>query len=204
MNIITIEEQAFKQVCGRFSGFVSQVERICKENTRQPDEWLSGREVCALLGISIRSLQNYRDSGKLGYSQIGNKLYYKSADIERLIAECTENKITNYQSNNKYCPMEKKEENNAEINQSFKLSAIVGIWESLNLHPTVMIYQSKKKYFLSMLHVSDNGQAKPAVYEIQKEDNRYFIVEAFKRLYIGYDAVKDSISISYYGEYLRN
>ena len=93
MNIITIEEQTFKQVCGRFSGFASQVERICKENTRQPDEWLSGREVCALLGISIRSLQNYRDRG--------NKLYYKSADIERLIAECTENKITNYQSNNK-------------------------------------------------------------------------------------------------------
>ena len=46
--------------------------------------------------------------------------------------------------------MEKKEENNTEINQSFKLSAIVGIWESLNLHPTVMIYQSKKKYFLSI------------------------------------------------------
>lgn len=101
MNIVTIEEQTFKQVCGRFSGFISQVERICKENTRQPDKWLSGREVCALLGISIRSLQNYRDSGKLGYSQIGNKLYYKSADIERLIAECMENKITNYKSNNK-------------------------------------------------------------------------------------------------------
>ena len=69
--------------------------------THQPEKWLSGREVCALLGISIRSLQNYRDSGKLGYSQIGNKLYYKSADIERLIAECTENKKANYKSNNK-------------------------------------------------------------------------------------------------------
>ena len=99
--------------------------------------------------------------------------------------------------------MEKKEENNTGVNQSFKLSAIVGIWESLNLHPTVMIYQSKKIRFLSMLHVSDNGQAKPAVYEIQKEDS-YFIVEVFKRLYISYNAVKDSISISYYGEYLRN
>lgn len=55
-----------------------------------------------------------------------------------------------------------------------------------------------------MLHVSDNGQAKPAVYEIQKEDSRYFIVSAFKLLYIGYDRVKDSLSISYYGEYLRN
>ncbi len=92
--------------------------------------------------------------------------------------------------------MEKKEENNMEINQSFKLSAIVGTWESLNLHPTVMIYQSKKKFLLSMLHVSDNGQAQPATYEIQKEDNRYFIVSAFKRLYIGYNKVN--------GEYLRN
>ena len=100
--------------------------------------------------------------------------------------------------------MEKKKENHTEVKQSFNLSAIVGIWESVNLHPTVMIYQSGKKYLLSMLHVSDNGQAKPAVYEIQKEDNRYFIVEAFKRLYISYDAVKDSISLSYYGEYLRN
>ena len=67
-----------------------------------------------------------------------------------------------------------------------------------------MIYQSKKKYLLSMLHVSDNGQAQPATHEIQKEDSRYFIVSAFKRLYIGYDKVKDSLSISYYGEYLRN
>ena len=57
---------------------------------------------------------------------------------------------------------------------------------------------------LTLTYVSDNGQAKPAIYEIQKEDNRYFVVEAFKRLYISYDAVKDSISISYYGEYLRN
>lgn len=93
MNIVTIEEQTFKQVCGRFSGFVSQVERICRENTHQSNKWLSGREVCALLGISIRSFQNYRDSGKLGYSQIGNKLYYKSADIERLIVECTINDV---------------------------------------------------------------------------------------------------------------
>ena len=100
--------------------------------------------------------------------------------------------------------MKRKQDVNSEAKQSFTLPAIVGTWESLNLHPTVMIYQSKKIHFLSMLHVSDNGQAKPAIYEIQKEDNRYFIVEAFKRLYISYDAIKDSISISYYGEYLRN
>ena len=100
--------------------------------------------------------------------------------------------------------MTRKQDDNSEANQSFTLPAIVGTWESLNLHPTVMIYQSKRKYFLSMLHVSDNGQAQPATYEIQKEDSRYFIVSVFKQLYIGYDKVKDSLSISYYGEYLRN
>lgn len=53
--------------------------------------------------------------------------------------------------------MEKKEENNTEINQSFKLSAIVGIWESLNLHPTVMIYPSKKSisFRCSMYLITD-------------------------------------------------
>lgn len=102
MNIITIEEQTFKQVCERFISFANQVERICKQSNHQSEKWLSSQEVCALFGISIRSLQNYRDSGKLAYSQIGNKLYYKSADIERLIAECTtgnqSNKKTNYLS----------------------------------------------------------------------------------------------------------
>ena len=92
-------------MCGRFSGFVSQGERICKENTRQPDKWLSGREVCALLGISIRSLQNYRDSGKLGYSQIGNKLYYKSVDIETLVTECTASHLSGKKNN--YIPTNK-------------------------------------------------------------------------------------------------
>lgn len=60
MNIVTIEEQTFKQVCGRFSGFVSQVERICKENTHQPDKIVRSVKCVPLLGISIRS---YRTIG---------------------------------------------------------------------------------------------------------------------------------------------
>ena len=105
MNIVTIEEQTFKQLCSQFAIFANQVERICRLNNHQSDKWLSGREVCALLGISIRSLQNYRDSGKLGYSQIGNKLYYKSADIERLVTECTASHLSGKKNN--YIPTKK-------------------------------------------------------------------------------------------------
>ena len=70
MNIVTIEEQTFKQVCGRFSGFISQVERICKENTRQPEKWLSGREVCALLGISRWTLNERLRPAGTSFSEL--------------------------------------------------------------------------------------------------------------------------------------
>lgn len=100
--------------------------------------------------------------------------------------------------------MKRKEDTSIEVNQSFSLSAIVGTWESINLHPTVIIYQHKRMYILSMLHVSDNGQVSPATYEIQKENNRYFIVSAFKRLYIDYQTDRDTLSISLYGDYQRN
>ena len=96
MKVVAVEEQTFQLVCRRFSTFASQVKSICMENSRKSEEWLSSREVCALLGISLRSLQNYRDSGKLGYSQIGNKMYYKAADVERLVGAYTGNKKSNH------------------------------------------------------------------------------------------------------------
>ena len=32
-------------------------------------------------------MQYYRSSGRLAYSQIGSKIYYKSSDIERIVAD---------------------------------------------------------------------------------------------------------------------
>ena len=48
---------------------------------------MDSQEVCLLLGFSKRTLQYYRSNGRLSYSQIGSKIYYKSADIERIIAD---------------------------------------------------------------------------------------------------------------------
>ena len=48
---------------------------------------IESMEVCLLLGVSKRTLQYYRSSGRLAYSQIGSKIYYKTSDIERIIAD---------------------------------------------------------------------------------------------------------------------
>ena len=43
--------------------------------------YLSGEDVCKLLHISKRTLQQYRDDNILPYIQIGGKIIYKESDI---------------------------------------------------------------------------------------------------------------------------
>ena len=45
-------------------------------------KWLTGDEVCHLLGISKRTLQNYRDKRIIPFTQIGRKIYYKASDVD--------------------------------------------------------------------------------------------------------------------------
>lgn len=55
--------------------------------------YLSGEEVCQLLHISKRTLQQYRDDKILPYIQIGGKIIYKESDILTILEQ-------NYISNN--------------------------------------------------------------------------------------------------------
>lgn len=48
--------------------------------------WLDNEEVCLLLNIQKRTLQRYRERGLLPCTQIRHKVYYKTADVERLLA----------------------------------------------------------------------------------------------------------------------
>jgi excisionase family DNA binding protein len=43
--------------------------------------YLSGQEVCELLHISKRTLQQYRDDKILPYIQIGGKIIFRQSDI---------------------------------------------------------------------------------------------------------------------------
>jgi len=55
--------------------------------------YLSGEDVCKLLHISKRTLQQYRDDNILPYIQIGGKIIYKETDILNVLEQ-------NYTSNN--------------------------------------------------------------------------------------------------------
>ncbi len=49
------------------------------------DSWIDGIEVQSLLHISEKTLYRHRRSGKLPYSRIRGKIYYKNSDIRNLL-----------------------------------------------------------------------------------------------------------------------
>jgi excisionase family DNA binding protein len=48
-------------------------------------KWLTGDEILHLLGISKRTLQNYRDQRLIPFYQIGRKIFYKSSDVDNFL-----------------------------------------------------------------------------------------------------------------------
>ncbi|WP_086949895.1 helix-turn-helix domain-containing protein [Sphingobacterium sp. JB170] len=73
----------------------SRIEEILKNYrpVMNGEIYLSGEDVCRLLHISKRTLQQYRDDKILPYIQIGGKIIYKEKDLMNVLEQ-------NYVSNN--------------------------------------------------------------------------------------------------------
>ena len=81
MSVITIETDAFQKLMSKMEDIESKL-NLRKDTTPLSEKWLDNQDVCQLLRISKRTLQHYRDSGLIPFSQIGSKIYYKATDIE--------------------------------------------------------------------------------------------------------------------------
>ena len=70
---------------------ISSMSKRIKEvaQTHKPlfggEHFLTGKEVCELLYISPRTLQDYRDRKIIPYTQFAGKILYKASDLERLL-----------------------------------------------------------------------------------------------------------------------
>ena len=84
MKLIIIDRKAWEQHSSDFTDFVHRIEQLIG-NPPEKDEWLDNEAVCCRLKISKRKLQSYRDMGKIPYSMIGYKCYYKDSDITDLL-----------------------------------------------------------------------------------------------------------------------
>lgn len=76
------------------------------------------------------------------------------------------------------------------------LNVLSGNWESVNLNPTIIIYRDGEQFLLSIIHINETSQqASPASYEIQEDENGYFIHYNLKRTAISYDSKLDVLNL---------
>ena len=87
----------------------------------------------------------------------------------------------------------------------FDLEMLVGNRESFNLNPTVMIHRNGESHWLSIIYMNETTkQASPSTYEIQEDEDGYFMYLNGKRTSITHNPILDILTIAMIGDYMRN
>ncbi len=73
----------FKSLDRMLDGIEGMV-RNCKP-TLNGERYLTDKEVSAKLRVSRRTLQDYRNEGRIPYCQLGGKVLYRESDIQRVL-----------------------------------------------------------------------------------------------------------------------
>ncbi len=73
----------FKSIDRMLDGIENMVKN-CKP-TLNGERYLTDKEVSARLKVSRRTLQDYRNEGRIPYCQLGGKVLYRESDIQRVL-----------------------------------------------------------------------------------------------------------------------
>ncbi len=73
-------------------GVKIQLDELKKEfQPKEPTEWLTRNEVKQLLKVDLSTVHNWTKKGKLKAYGIGNRVYYKSSEIEKALIQINDN-----------------------------------------------------------------------------------------------------------------
>jgi excisionase family DNA binding protein len=81
MQVLTMESEAVKAIFSRLEQLIS----LLKGKYQSADQWLTLSDAIKVLAVSRRTLQEWRDKGKVAFSQVGGKIYFKLTDLHDLL-----------------------------------------------------------------------------------------------------------------------
>jgi len=84
MKLIIIDRKTWKQHCSDFADFIHRIEQLIG-NPPEKDKWLDNEGVRRTVRIITNTPQNTRETGRIPFSIIGHKCYYKESDITDLL-----------------------------------------------------------------------------------------------------------------------
>ncbi len=88
-QLITRDNERVTRFFKSLDRMLDGIENLVKNHkpTLGGERYLTDREVAARLRLSRRTLQDYRNEGRIPYYQLGGKLLYRESDIQRLLDE---------------------------------------------------------------------------------------------------------------------
>ena len=84
MDAIIFTKDQFTDLMTKLDTIQNQ---ISLKSDAKKETFLDNQEFLLLMKISKRTAQTWRDEGKISFSQVGNKIYYKLSDVEKLMQE---------------------------------------------------------------------------------------------------------------------
>ena len=86
-QLITRDNERVARFFRSIDRMLDGIENLVKNHkpTLGGERYLTDREVAARLRLSRRTMQDYRNEGRIPYYQLGGKLIYKESDIQRLL-----------------------------------------------------------------------------------------------------------------------
>lgn len=82
MEIVSIEAGTFEAMNKALNSLIESVRtRNGKLSKEDLSDWIDNQDVCIMMDISPRKLLTLRRTGKISYSRIDRKIYYRKKDI---------------------------------------------------------------------------------------------------------------------------
>lgn len=82
MEAVILTKEQFTELKGSLDEIKNKIEN---QNKKPNEVFIDNQEFLIMMKISKRTAQTWRDEGKVSFSQVGNKIYYKLSDVEALL-----------------------------------------------------------------------------------------------------------------------
>ena len=82
MNAVILTQEQYNEIITRIDELKTEIKGTSKSSG---NEFVDNVDFIKLMNISKRTAQAWRDEGKISFSQVGSKIYYKLSDVEKLL-----------------------------------------------------------------------------------------------------------------------
>jgi hypothetical protein len=82
MNAVILTQEQYNEIITRIDEIKSEIKGTSKSSG---NEFVDNVDFIKLMNISKRTAQAWRDEGKISFSQVGGKIYYKMSDVQECL-----------------------------------------------------------------------------------------------------------------------